>query len=235
MGKTANKGDNKQSFTQWIMVSVVLFVYFLVVLISYSNEMLTVSATAAREEFSAHVSAIAASFATDIYAVDQAARTTAAAISVDRDLFSERSYELLQKAVDSSSAIYGYISDAAGKAVDMKGISLNVWEDPDYARALTGIQIISDISDHEGGEDTIAFYCPVSEKGSIIGVVCLQYPAEQFTRKPVQNDYDGYTTYALMKSDGTIVNVTGGSRVVDKGMVIYDVMTDLKERQRHSY
>lgn len=233
MGKTKEKNYNRQSFTQWIIVSVILFVYFLLVLISYSNEMKRSAAEAARSDFAYHVKAIAADFASDIYSVDQTARTTAAAVAAhDGEVLSEHIYDVLQKVVDSSSAIYGYISDASGNAVDIKGNTLNVWDNPDFAQAMTGIQIISDIQELEGGSNMIGFYAPVAEKGTIIGVICLQYPAEQFTTKPVQSDYDGYTTYALMKNDGTIVNVTGGSRVVDEGTVIFDVMTEVKENSR---
>ncbi len=230
MSRAREKGDGRQSFTQWIVVSIVLFVYFLLVLISYSSEMKIASESAARDEFSYHTQVIAAEFASDIFAVDQTARTTAAALSTEPAILSERSYDVLQRAVDSSSAIFGYVGDSAGNAVDIKGNSYNVMSDPDFAQALTGIQTISDVGEHEGGSDTFSFYAPISVKGTIEGVVCLQYPAEQFTTKPVLSDYDGYTTYALVRSDGTVINATGGSGIVDSGINIFDIMTEESSR-----
>lgn len=236
MGKTKQeKGGNIQTFTQWIVVSVILFVYFLLVLLSYSSQMKKTSAEVELTHMGYHVERIASGFAQQVEEVSQAARTVAAAISVEDTILGEKSYDIVQRAVDSSPAIYGYISDDTGMAVDIKGNSLNVWANEDFARALTGIQVISDIKDQEAGQNVIAVYAPVAEKGTVTGVVCLQYPAEQFTMIPVTADYDGYTVYALMKSDGTVVTLIGGNnKVVEPGANLFELIRDVKESAANS-
>jgi len=235
MGKSnKDKGGNIQSFTQWIIVSVVLFAYFLLVLISYSNEMKNASSDVEKTQMAYHASSVASRFSNELAAVEQATRTVAASIAVDNVVLSERSYELLQGAVDSSGAVFGYVADSEGNAVDIKGNSFSVWENGDYAQALTGVQLISEIGDMESGAGTIAFYAPVSDKGTMTGVVCLQYPAEQFTQLAPLADYDGQTTYCLMRNNGTIVCTIGGTRVVDVDTSLFDVITDVRDHARNS-
>jgi len=200
---------NFQSFKQWIVVSLVLFVYFLAVLLSYSNRMKAFASDVSSDYFSSHVRTLTESFSSEVYTVNQVSLVAASVLSLEDTVLIEHSYELLQGVVDSSQATYGYVSDSAGNCVDIKGNSFNVWDNPDFGQALTGIQVISDVEDLQGGERMLAFYSPITKNGTVEGVVCLQYPVDRFNLIPNQSDYDGSTVYMLIRSDGVISSLTG--------------------------
>lgn len=221
------KRENKNQFTAWIVATILLFAYFLIVLLTYSSQMKKEAASAVQDELTEHGNKLVYSFAKNIGSVNQAATTTAAIIAQNPDDLFIGGVDKLQAAVDSSFATYGFISDASGAAVDIKGNSLNVWNDKYYAEALSGIQTISDIEIATDGSSTISFYAPVSNGGSVQGVLCLSYPADQFTRLPRTSEHDGQTMYALMKNDGTLASIVGKA-ALQNGQNLYDHIGDVK-------
>ncbi len=239
MPKSQHEADgNFKSFRQWIIVSMVLFVYFLAVLLSYSDHMKVSARNVAGDYFRSHVRTITDSFSSEVYTVNQVSLTLASVLSVEDNILQERCYELLQNAVDSSQATYGYLSDSSGNSVDIKGNSFNVWDNEDFGQALTGIQVISDVENLQGGENMLAFYSPVVKNGVVEGVVCIQYPVDRFTLIPVQSDYDGHTTYVLTRNDGLVSAVTGIRAKTEVGDNIFDDLSgtdaDTLQRIRHN-
>jgi len=220
------KRENKNQFTAWIIATILLFAYFLIVLLTYSSQMKKEAASAVQDELEEHANKLVYSFSKNIATVNQTATTTSVILAQDADNLFIGGVDKLQAAVDSSFATYGFIADSTGAAVDIKGNSLDVWQDVYYAEALSGVQTISDIEIDEEGSSTIRFYAPISNGGSVRGVLCLSYPADQFARLPRTSEHDGQTVYALMKNDGTLASIVGKT-VMENGQNLYSYISDV--------
>lgn len=216
------KSQKKNEILQWILAGVILFFYFMIVLINYGKTMTFQAQSSIQSELAAHGDKLALTFGKNIAAVNQASQTLAGILAGERDVLSNENVNKLVSTINSSSTEYGYISDEKGHAVDVNGETLNVWDNAEYAQALTGVQTISDI-DMSTGIGKIYFYSPIMNKGVVKGVVCLQYSADQFAKLPRTSEQDVQTVYALMKMDGTLVSPMGSDKP-EIGSNVYDIV-----------
>lgn len=217
------KNEKRNEFVQWMIAAAVLFIYFLIILLNYGQTMMQAAKTSVNSEIAVHGDRLASSFAKNIATVNQATQTAAAIIAKEDDVLSDDVVAKLLYTVNTSMAEYGYICDAKGKARDIKGNSMDVWDDDNYAQVLTGVQTISDI-DLSVNNGKITFYAPINASGTVKGVVCLQYSAEQFSRLPHTSEHDGLTVYALMKDNGDLVSVVGPNKP-EIGTNLYDIIS----------
>lgn len=210
---------------QMAVVFVIMFAYYLYSLLTYSTHVSKNVEEQVIAEFEAEGDRLAADFSADVLSISQTTQAAAGAISVADNPLLPVNYDILEEVVKSSGASYAYVANDEGIAVDINGNSIDVADNEDYNSVLTGIRIISDIADAEGGHNMISFYAPVNKRGTIAGVVCLQYSAEQFEKLPNINGQDGQSIFALMKNDGNMVSSIGKGKP-ENGTNIYDIITD---------
>lgn len=227
MEKKNKASESSGLALQMAIVFIVMFAYYLYSLLNYSAQVKENVDSQVMAELEEEGNKLVLDFSRSIVAVAQTAQAAAGAISVAERPLLAVNYDILEKIVNSSDAGYAYVADTEGNAVDINGNTLTIADTEDYALAVSGVQVISDISDAEGGRNMIAFYAPVSKRGNIVGVVCLQYAAEHFENLPKLNAQDGQTIYALMKNDGVMVSLIGSGKP-ENGTCLYDIVDDLE-------
>jgi len=228
MEKKKNNGETSTVSIQVIAIFAILFVYYIYTLLSYNATVKADTAERVIDRFYAEGDELAGIFNKNISIVSQVAQTAAGSLSDSASVLQPQNYDVLENIINSSIATYGYIADSTGNAVDMNGESLQIADNVNYNEALSGIQVISDIEPAEGGNSMISIFSPIIKKGNVLGVICLQYPAEQFETLPTTNVHDGQTIFALMKADGTIVSSLG-SRKPENGSSLFDIIKDRED------
>lgn len=228
--RTKEERENSAQIFQLVIVSALLLAYFFTILFNHSAKMKEMAEDIAADEFASHGDKLAMSFAKNISVVSQSVATSAATINSDEGMFSNNNLKILENAVNSSPASYGYISTCEGNAVDINGASLNVWENLDFAQAVTGVSVISDIGNYEGGRNMIAFYSPIVKDGVVNGVVCFQYSADQFARLPRTSEHDGQTIYCLINKAGIIASAMGNDKP-ETGVNLLDIISDRSNKE----
>lgn len=220
------KKRNNRQYTQWIVTSLILFAYFLIILLNYSSQMKNSTSDRVSEELEAHSENTAREFEKSMSFVAQAAETTARILANQDNMMSQESVDMVKAAVESSSSTYGFISDMSGNAKDIMDNTFSVWDNREYAQALMGTKVISDMEPVPGTENCeIKFYVPVVSEGISKGVLCMVYNTSEFEKLVRASDHDGHTLYAIMKSDGTLANMVGINRIRES-CNLYDIISD---------
>lgn len=214
----------KNNFTVWIVASVILFGYFLIVLLSYSKSMEKEANNTVCEQLSFHGETLSLHFQSEVDQISQSALTTAALMAQEEEVLGKSSQDQFKKAVESAKAHYGYICDIEGNAIDITGKKLNVWEDPSYSKAMTGSHVISDVTPKEDGTSEIYIYSPIKKGESVNGAVCMIYSTEQFKEIPKVSEHDGLTIYGLLSLDGKLSSLIG-MKAPEEGSNLYNLLS----------
>lgn len=220
------KRESGKQFLQIAGITAVLLAYFLFIFTNYAAQMKDSATEIAEEELAYHGEELVSDINLNTAKIAQVSQTVAGAISLQRDMKSVESLDLLQAAVDTSDASYGFISDTKGAAIDTKGKNFDVWTNDYFAQASAGVSVISDIMPNpETGVYVISFYSPIITAGEIRGVVALDYAADSFIKIAKGSDRDGRAIYGLLKKDGTLLSLTGNEKIED-GTNLYDIIGD---------
>lgn len=225
-----NIKEQRNNLIQWMVPALVLFGYFLIILVSYRNNMKNDAVDAVYDLISVHSEKLSNSFTKEIYMSEQAVQTTAGIIGEqDLDPLSEQALSALSSSIKSSMAVDGLICTETGKGISYSGESVDLLGNTNLNSCMTNNLVVSDIVfDQDLNKYVISLYAPIISNTKVLGAVCLKYPAERFTTFLKTSENDGLTISALMKNDGTLISLVGQNKP-DIGENLYDIITDQEE------
>ncbi|MDD3416962.1 MAG: diguanylate cyclase [Lachnospiraceae bacterium] len=208
------QNDNKTNLIQWMVPCCLLFVYLVVVLLNYSTDMKEKSKQSIHNDFLISAEELSNSIIQEVNTTAQVADTTAALISKQIGVLSEKSIDMLNAALTTCNASSAYVISSDGEAKNNAGEAINITKNLGSLNFTSDTSTISDIIyNEETGTYDIQIVAPITEGKTVRGYVCFVYPTERFCKMPHLSENNGRTIYALLKQDGTIVSIANQSKL----------------------
>lgn len=210
--------DKRVNLVQWIVPTVLLFVYMVITVISVSISMKAEAVDDTQAELADYAKSVSETFMKKIAIVENTCETladVASNSSSDGSLEEDAVRAALNESMARCNAVAAYICDASGKGVDQDGKSVDVSKDKYFTDTMAANEVVvSDVFKNSSGQYVTAVSAPVKQAGGdVLGSVCLLIPADIFQTVPNLSEHDGKTVYLLMRRDAVIASAVGTTSV----------------------
>lgn len=229
--------DNKANVAQWVIPTAILFFYLVIALVNYASAMKVDANETVESAIKDSTADLGNSFLREINTAAQISKTTASALAVQEDVFSDDSLAILQGALHTGNIKTAYVADASGEAVDSAGNHFSVADEAFFAAGMTNTSVFSDVyKDDATGEYLIDAVAPISKENMVRGVVGMVYSLKNFEKLPRTSEHDGRTIYVLVQKDGLVFSEVGNRdawkslNLVDQISNTAKAATDVKKK-----
>ena len=229
MNKKRISEQRKQTLEllKWILPTVVLFLYILMIIITASSDARGRGRAYAEEKLTSYAKTVSDSMRLKLSELKTITETYAYNIESRAD--EDRYLTRLEELVGDGEILNGYILDADGKGRDASGSQVDV-SDEEWFREIIGADsdgktVTGSAYEYgtEGGSYMIAVATPVPDGGW----VAVQTDSDFFRMIPSLSEFDGKTQYLFVQPDGRILSAVGG-KGLKKNSIIFDEIPDQK-------
>ena len=222
---SSNDTANILNITQWAIPTLILFVYVLVTLYSFTSDMKSDAKYTVRQKVSDYNDMLIISFNAKM---DIARATAASSAEVAaRELMSGQDMDtvmadVVAPTVDNALSISAVLVDETGKGVSATGAEAEVSSKAALNKCMSDNTVVTSEPYDQGGSWYVDIYAPVMDTSGNVGH-CLVYTfiADVFSDIPTTSKFDGKTCYALFANDGTVVSLAG-RKILTRGENIFE-------------
>lgn len=204
---------------RYIVPTVILFIYILVIIINASSTAKGDGRSYAEDKLQAYDKSVAEMLTFDLSAIQNAVEADASMIGNSDD--DGKAMPLINRLIEENKVTEGYVIDGDGKATDVSGKETDVSGKEWYALAKEGTSDgRSTVTDALlEGEDYMITIAAPSPDGK--GLAAVRLSSDFFRNIPSIAEFDGKTQFLFLQSDGTVLSAVGG-RGLFKGGNIFD-------------
>ena len=204
---------------RWIVPTIILFIYILVVLLTASSKAKKDGRVYAEEKLLDYDKVVADNIMYELSEIRTVADSAAYGMSTTQDYGQAASY--LARVTDDGNVTEAFIIDDKGTAVDPDGSEKDVSNEDWYKEA---------VKETSGSKDTITDALPEDENYILSvaapavdnkGLSVIRMSSDFFKNIPDVSKFDGKTQFLFVKADGTIMCTVGG-RGLMKGDNLFD-------------
>ena len=210
---------------QWVVPTIVLFVYVLVTLYSFSADMKSDSRYNVRQKVADYNDSLVTSFDAKIDIAKAVANATADVVAYEISNgadFETVANNMLKSTVRDAGCTGAYVVDRSGSGYSDTGESITLDGSDAFDKSVTEKKTVISEPVEEGENWNLYIYAPaLGDQDSLKAVLVYVFPADNFESIPTTTKYDGKTSYMVISKEGDIVS-TAGRGVVSAGGNIFD-------------
>ncbi len=228
MKRSSNNNENSFNIvriTQWVIPTVILFVYVLVTLYSFSANLKSDSRYSVRQKIADYNDSLVISLDAKIEVAESVvdAVSKVASYEMSKGTSSEEIAKLvLATTIDDAYCSRAYIVDKSGNGYSDTGETASVERDEFFSKCVSEKKSICSSPVVNDGEQFMNIYGPVMDDGgSVNGVLIYRFDFEVFKDIPSTTKYDGRTGYMVIDSEGEVISAVGRG-VIEAGDNIFE-------------
>lgn len=217
--KKKEKQNEILSMLRYIVPTVILFIYIIVVIITASSKLKDEGRAYAEDKLQAYDKSVAEMVTSELDAIKTAVEADASRIGQSED--DGKAMPLISRLIDEGRVTEGCVIDGNGKATDISGSETDVSAEEWYKKAKEGTsEGRSTVTEAlPEGEDYIITIAAPSPDGA--GLAAVRLSTDFFRNIPSIAEFDGKTQFLFLQPDGTVLSAVGG-RGLFKGGNIFD-------------
>ncbi len=210
---------------QWAIPTILLMIFLVFTLINYNKTMQENSKEKALDRVSKQAVSVAGYYRGQYEAMVAAADAAADFMMTEKDIFSDRSIELVKQIDNHWNLVDAYIVKTNGNAVDSYGNPYVTIDNSEEFKSLLGTKDSNISKLDEKNRPVLMVSAPIRTESEWRGNIILVYKAEKITKLIDSTAY----SYALVFSNGLIGEVYGSeSELYQLGDNLNDVVSGLK-------
>lgn len=204
------KKNEKFKFNAYIIPGILLSIIILAILSSFGINMIQEAKDKVKEDYQVETSKICQIYERDIYAIEKAADLIAAELVIKDDLFEEDNINALAVAKKELNAENILIVDSSYAAVDANGNNIaNVMDEQIFQSLFEAQTAVKKFQKNLNGENCIYIVRPISTSTETKGFIIVEYIPDVMTNLLEDPKFSSRKTFALVSSDGDIIELTG--------------------------
>lgn len=223
MSGLAKKIKKHAELLQWLIPTFLFTAFMIISLVNYTSASMSSTYDNVVSQMKEQVAHYTSNYERDFESYMQTTQSVADFLVNANDLFAEENFEALRAVCNNYPFVKGYIVKPDYAAMDTEG---NRYENISLLGIFSKLSFVNaGITDFyltkEGAQAYVS--APIKSNDKVLGIVVFEYVSSEIEAITDTPDYISTNVYAVVSSDGVIVDKTGlEGAFMEKGANIYD-------------